>query len=684
MSVVAETPISSSVANGVTTVFPYSFTVLTAADLKVQGELLGAKTVYTLGVDYTLSGVGTGAGSVTFLAAPASGTVITRYRDTEIKRATDYQDNGDLLASVVNSDFDRLWLVLQEIYSGGKGAPTSLRVPNGETVPALAAAASRANRVLAFDSSGDPITIPGVDSGSAAALAIDLADGASTAKGDALIAVKQPYTGSVARTQHDRNADELNVKDFGAVGTANIANQAADTAAFLAALATGRNVYVPEGTYYLSQTISIGYGQRLYGAGQYKTILICSGSGSAIYMGSDVLTSLIYNCELLDLTIACTNRASTVNGVELQNCVYFLLRNLSIFGSGSPNSPNAPDRVLYGSGVYLHDNTIIGELDHVSCRLWNVGRRYATDAGNQSRWTAAIIDHGHGELANVMRGITVGDASVGLYSGVGLTLRDLTFQGCYTTGINVNAGDGTIIEACYFEGNGNYDIAVGTPSGAPTPIGIKLVKNLMNAEDIGTTPYGTFPYIAKIYVDRGVFTTIRDNNLSISTAIPLVSLTALSETANISGNRLNSAIAVDARILDNGASTITADNYPEKPRFATGAITRALDAATGNVSYTGLGFRPTNIEFVAAVSGTVEICSGSAGVGVGLQNRCITTDAAGANTSSADAIRIIRSSAGNEQKATVISFDADGFTLAWTKVGAPPSNTLTVNYIARR
>lgn len=494
----------------------------------------------------------------------------------------------------------------------------------------------------------------------------------------------QAGVGAVTRTVQDRLRDSVNVKDFGAVGTANIANQVSDTAAFLAALATGKNVLVPEGTFYLSQTVSVGYGQRLFGSGQYKTVLVCSGDGPAVYMGNAVLTSLYYNIELTDLTIYCTSRAATVNGVELQNCVYFLLRNLSIFGSGSPNSPTPADRVLYGSGVYLHDNTIIGQLDHVSCRLWNIGRRYATDAGNQSRWTAAIVDHGQGELANVMRGVVIGDATVALYSGVGLTLQNLTFQGCYTTGINVNGGDSTIIEGCYFEGNANYDIAVGTPSGAPAPIGVKISKNSMSAENIGTTPYGTFPYLAKIYVDRGVFTTIRDNNLSISTAIPLITLTSLSDTANISGNRLNSTIAAASRISDGSATTITNDNYPEKPRFATGSIARQLNAASASVAYTGLGFRPTNIEFYASVDGVNERCLGSVGVGVGLQSRCMTTDSSGANFSSTDAVRIIRSSAGNEQKATLASFDADGFTLNWTLLGAPPANSLVVNYIARR
>lgn len=457
-----------------------------------------------------------------------------------------------------------------------------------------------------------------------------------------------------------------------------------DTAAFTAAMASGLNIFVPAGIYNVTQTVNIGYGQKLQGAGQYKTTIRYSGTGTGVYMGSAVLTSLIYNCELRDLTVSCTNRAVTVNGVELQNCVYFNVENVSIFGSGSPNSGVPADRVLYGSGLYLHDNTIIGRISHVSTRLWLNGRKYMTDATSQSRWTAAIVDGGQGEIANCMRGIVVGDPTIGLFSGVGVTFRDLSIQGCYTTGINIYAGDCTIVENCYFEGNANYDIAIGTPLGAPTPIGVKILKNSMSAEDIGVTPYGNFPYVAKIYVDRGVFTTIRDNNMSISTAIPLISLTALADQSNISGNRLNSTIGATQRILDNGTSTITADNYPEKPRYAAGSITRTLNAASGTVSYTGIGFRPTNIEFFGAVDTTVERFFGTAGIGVGLQQRCMTSDNTGATNSSGDCIRLIKNGAGNEQKASLVSFDADGFTLSWTLVGAPPANSLVVNFIARR
>jgi hypothetical protein len=62
-------------------------------------------------------------------------------------------------------------------------------------------------------------------------------------KGDNLVGVKLTATGSVARTQHDKNADVVSVKDFGAVGD----GVTDDYAAIMAAAAVGAEV--PPGVY---------------------------------------------------------------------------------------------------------------------------------------------------------------------------------------------------------------------------------------------------------------------------------------------------------------------------------------------------------------------------------------------------------------------------------------------------
>lgn len=514
-----------------------------------------------------------------------------------------------------------------------------------------------------------------------------LGNTSNAALGDALVGVKSALSGGTARTQHAKNAEWVSVMDFGAIGTAAGAgaNEATDTAAFAAAMATGKSVYVPAGTYYTSATINISAGQILFGAGRAQTKIFYSGTGVGVYMGSPSVT-LQYDCELRDVSVYITNRGVNTIGVMLENCVYFNVENVTCVGSGDPNSGTPANTVLYGWGLYLTNNCILGRVSRVSCRIWNYGYYLKCLSGSQSQWVAAVVFDGQGELANNMYGIVVGDPTIGFYTGATCSFRDLSIQGNYTQGVRVNTGDNTIFDSCYFEGNANYDIEIGTASGAPMPLNTKIINCSMETESIGVTAYGTFPYLAKVHVFNGSFTTIRDNTMSISTAIPLVIVEVASVQTALQGNRLNSTIAVVSRISNIGdTTTISNDNYPEMPHVYVGSFTKTISDASVNASITGVGFRPTSIEFFGAVDTTNERFMGLACVGAsGLQNRCLTVDASGVNTNSADCIRLIRSSAGNEQKATVISMDVDGFGLAWIKVGTPPGNSLTVNFIARK
>ncbi len=152
MTVTAATTRNDYVATSGQTVFPYTFTALADGDIKV----LKNGTALTLGGsnDYTLSGVGSYGGNVTLTSGAATGDKIAIYLDMDLARTTNYQNSGDFLALDVNGDFDALWLALQQ---GTTDLERAVRRPEsdaGTVNMELPIAASRAKKLLAFDSTG--------------------------------------------------------------------------------------------------------------------------------------------------------------------------------------------------------------------------------------------------------------------------------------------------------------------------------------------------------------------------------------------------------------------------------------------------------------------------------------------------------------------------------------------------
>lgn len=150
MTVIVQTPFNQHVANGVTTVFGFTFQLLDAGDLEVSvdGVLVGG---------YSISGLGVQAGgSITFVSPPANLAVVDIRRVIPLARSIDYQQNGDLPSNLIDLDLDRIWQAMQDAVFLNTLAVT---LPLGDpSVPmVLPGVAERASRWLAFDSNGDAI-----------------------------------------------------------------------------------------------------------------------------------------------------------------------------------------------------------------------------------------------------------------------------------------------------------------------------------------------------------------------------------------------------------------------------------------------------------------------------------------------------------------------------------------------
>lgn len=110
---------------------------------------------------------------------------------------------------------------------------------------------------------------------------------------------------------------------------------------------------------------------------------------------------------------------------------------------------------------------------------------------------------------------------------------------------------------------------------------------------------------------------------------------------------------------------------------------RDMTTATGTQAVTGIGFKPTYVLMLASVGAGQTVSWGSDNSNG--SRRCLysldgdITTITGAGTVSVQ----LYISGSAEQHGLISSFDSDGFTFSWTKVGSP-TGTATVNFTAFR
>lgn len=103
--------VNRTIANGVTTVFPYTWKIYDKSEIEVLSNL----TVLTVDVDFTVDGIGSDSGgNVTISSAPANGTIITRLRKQPTTQASNYQSEA-FPPERIEKDFDKLAMRLQQV-----------------------------------------------------------------------------------------------------------------------------------------------------------------------------------------------------------------------------------------------------------------------------------------------------------------------------------------------------------------------------------------------------------------------------------------------------------------------------------------------------------------------------------------------------------------------------------------
>jgi len=202
MTVNTEASDQTFIGNGVSTNFPLTFRFFEDSDLNliITNTSTGVSTGLTLGADYSVSGAGNASGgSVTLIAGPLPvGFTLYAARILRPVQDVSFINQGKFFPEVHESAFDYLTMLVQQLSTELRTLDSSLRAPFPEVMNPMPRAEERANRLLSFDSDGNPVVVAPAD-GSSTSLALDLANQTDPSKGAGQVG----YNGGTVRDALD-------------------------------------------------------------------------------------------------------------------------------------------------------------------------------------------------------------------------------------------------------------------------------------------------------------------------------------------------------------------------------------------------------------------------------------------------------------------------------------------------
>lgn len=154
-----ETNRNDYIGTGIVDTYQYNFKIFDEGDLLVTTkDVDGVESTLVLNVDYSVDGAGDDAGGeITLLDGPLTADYgITVRRVLDIEQPTDIRNQGAFFPSIHEDAFDRLTMLVQQLQDQ---VNRSLKLAETDYLSSffLPTEIDRANRYLAFDSSGNPI-----------------------------------------------------------------------------------------------------------------------------------------------------------------------------------------------------------------------------------------------------------------------------------------------------------------------------------------------------------------------------------------------------------------------------------------------------------------------------------------------------------------------------------------------
>lgn len=338
--------------------------------VKLQSST-GVETVLALNTDYSVSlNADQNAhpgGTVTLASALTTGYTVTLTSLLDYTQETDLTNQGGFYPAVITNSLDKLTILTQQLNDAmGRSVKTSVTTPDGVSTQLPAPAI---NKVVGWDNTGVALRnwdvnelVTSVAYGSAKA-DIFTGDGATvdfylsanpaninnldvsvggvcqtpgadytwvsgtkvtftTAPPNGVtilirymqalpqgtvdapsVSYTATGTGAVQRTGQSKFGESVSVKDFGAKGDGTTD----DASAINFAIATGKTVYFPKGTYSISSPLVVSTkGQILYGDGRQNSLIVPSATFPLASLGVIVFSSGEEGPQLRDLKIKLT------------------------------------------------------------------------------------------------------------------------------------------------------------------------------------------------------------------------------------------------------------------------------------------------------------------------------------------------------------------------------------------
>jgi hypothetical protein len=135
--------------------------------------------------------------------------------------------------------------------------------------------------------------------------------------------------------------------------------------------------------------------------------------------------------------------------------------------------------------------------------------------------------------------------------------------------------------------------------------------------------------------------------------------------------------AANTKVFSNAAGT----NYEWATGVKIGTFNRDLAGTSGDVAYTGVGFKPSHVLFISVT----ESNGMSWGIDNGTNHYCSFCYGGTftISTLATNSITVANSAGSGSQTGLIKTLDADGFTITYAKTGSP-TGTINIYYLAIR